>query len=328
LSKIGVTVTEPASTDMVLHKAVTPQQVSAYLNAGHDRVGGYVLRAVDAIPAKTPADLIQAHALSFPGSPYSAERSVHTLWFRATSQLNLESAVGGNDKAGADRTGGSFIDHPPFTGTGLAPWRGHVAPVYWLRHSRIPAGAELHRTDPDGTRNHVATYVDVATGWQAAPGLAPLAMPDVSPKVVPLVGPTAVFRGVNYAADPLGDGSVVLSSPSPVDGFEPTELGRFRRIVPMGDLDDLFEMLWRGRVRGLPVRLVDVVPGEGGNPAYWVSYLEHVAPLAEGLGFTKVDAGLYETTAATTEIDDLETLQLTPTSWSELGRETGRSDGH
>lgn len=315
--------TESASEDVVLHKAVTPQQTSAFLNAGHDRVGGYVLRAVDALPAKTPADLIQAHALSYPGSPFSAERPIHTLWFRATPQLNVESAVGGNDKAGADRTGGSFIDHPPFTGTGFAPWKGYMAPVYWLRHARIPAGAELHRTDPDGTRHHVATYADVAMGWQSAPGMAPLATPNVSPKVAPLVGPTAVYRGMNWAADPFGDGQVVLSSPEPVDGFGRTDLGRFRRVVSMADLDDLFEMLWRGRVRGLPVRLVDVVPGEDGSPAYWVSYLEHVAPLAEGLGFTKMDVGLYETAVATNDIDDLETLQMTPASWT---RSLGRSD--
>ncbi|MFE7506398.1 hypothetical protein [Promicromonospora sp. NPDC057488] len=306
-------------TGTFMQKAVTPQQARAYLTDGFDRVGGYVLRAADAVEAGTPAELYQAHGLGYPGTPHSPDEPVHTLWFEMTPQLRAENAVGGNDKPGAERTGGPFVEHPPFTGTGFAPWPGHAVPVYWLRHSRIPAGAELHRHDPDGSRTHVATYVDVATGWEAAPGSEPLPAPQVSPKPSPLVGPIAVFEGKNYAADVLPGAGVALCTSEPADGFEVTRLGRYRRVVAMGELDDLFEMVMRGTVQGLPVRAVDIVRTQQG-PGLWVSYTGHVAVLAEGLGLTKIDAGLYEAAVAPDALADQETLQEAPTSWAQVVR--------
>lgn len=300
--------------ETILQKAVTPQNASAYLTSGFDRVGGYVLRASD-VAGASAADLYQAHALGFPGSPFAPGGPVHVLLLRATAQLRVEDAVGGNDKEGAARTGGPFIDHPPFTGNGFAPWPGHVAPTYWLRHSRVPAGSELHRVDPGGRRVHIATYVDVATGWQAPAGAAPLASHRVPPAPSRLVGPLATYRGETFAADPLGDGRVVLAAPSAAEGFEPTVLGRHRRVVAAGELDELFELLVRGTVSGLPVRAVDVVQ-DGGRRGLWVSYTGHVAMLAEGLGFTKIDAGLYETFVAPDALADEETLQEIPSSWS------------
>lgn len=60
---------------------------------------------------------------------------------------------------------------------------------------------------------------------------------------------------------------------------------------------------------------VDVVPTKQGR-ALWVSYTGHVAFLAEGLGLTKIDAGLYETAVAPDALVDQETLQETPASWA------------
>lgn len=60
---------------------------------------------------------------------------------------------------------------------------------------------------------------------------------------------------------------------------------------------------------------VDVVPTKQGR-ALWVSYTGHVAFLAEALGLTKIDAGLYETAVAPDALADQETLQETPASWA------------
>jgi len=140
-------------------------------------------------------------------------------------------------------------------------------------------------------------------------------VPQVSPKPSTLVGPIAMFRGKAYAADVLLDGQVALCASEPADGFEVTALGRYRRVVQMADLDELFEMVVGGTVQGLPVRAADVVPTKQGQ-GLWVSYTGHVALLAEGLGLTKIDAGLYETAVAPDALADQETLQETPASWA------------
>lgn len=305
------------SNQTILQKAVTPQQVDGYLKSGLDRVFGFALRAADALEATTPADLFQAHALGFEGSPFNADDAeIHVLLFPALPQMQIEDAIGGNDKEGAERTGGSFIEPAPFTGTGFAPWPGHVAPVYWVRHSRLPAGSELHRVSANGPRAHVATFVDSATGWRAAPGLPPLTPPAHPVPPSRLAGPTAVYQGGTFAADPLLDGeSVALCATQETDGFERTPLGRYRKVVPMSELSELAEVVMTGTVAGLQVRVVDVFQTEAG-PALWVSYTEHLSVLAEAFGLRKIDPGVYEMQVPADALRDARTVQLVPGSWA------------
>ncbi|GAA4719517.1 hypothetical protein APR04_003464 [Promicromonospora umidemergens] len=305
------------SNQTILQKAVTPQQLDSYLRSGFDRVSGFTLRAADGLEAATPAALFQAHALGFDGSPFSADDAeIHVLLFPAQPQMHVEDAIGGNDKEGAEKTGGPFVEPAPFTGTGFAPWPGHVVPVYWVRHSRVPAGSELHRVTAVGERAHVATFVDTATGWQAAPGLPALTPPAAPLPVSRLVGPTAVYQGGTFAADPLLDGeSVALCAAQETDGFERTPLGRYRRVVPMSALSELTELVMTGTVAGLPVRVVDVYRGEEG-PLLWVSYTEHLSVLAEAFGLRKIDAGVYEMQVPADALRDSQTVQLAPRSWA------------
>jgi hypothetical protein len=305
------------SNQTILQKAVTPQQVDGYLRSGFDRVFGFALRAADALEATTPADLFQAHALGFDGSPFSADDAeIHVLLFPALPQMKIEDAIGGNDKESAEKTGGSFIEPAPFTGTGFAPWPGHVAPVYWARHSRVPAGSELHKVTAEGARTHVATFVDTATGWQAAPGLPALTPPAHPFPPSRLAGPTAVHQGGTFTADPLLDGeSVALCATQETDGFVRTPLGRYRKVVPMSELSELAEVVMTGTVAGLPVRVVDLYQGEQG-PVLWVSYTEHLSVLAEAFGLRKMDPGVYEMQIPVDALRDPQTVQAVPSSWA------------
>lgn len=304
-------------TPTIMQKAVTPQLSAAYLDGGYDRVAGFVVRADSVGAATTAGALFEAHGLGFPGSPWTAGSShVDVLRFRATPQLRFEDAIGGVDAETRARTGGPFVDRPPFTGTGFVATGLGVVPLYWLVHSRIPAGAELVRVGSDGSSTLLATYVDVGHGWRAA-GAA--AEHPSSPVVSRFVGPLAGWQGAYFSADPLDDGTTVLvaeTMPPAELGFEQAETGRWRRVVPTVELSELFEMSVTGTWNGLPVRVVDQWKDADGTGLARVSYTGHDADLAEGLRMQKVDAAVYEATVPLANVAQVQTAQLVPRSWA------------
>ncbi|MBO0898888.1 hypothetical protein J1G43_02770 [Cellulomonas sp. zg-ZUI22] len=293
----------------LMQKALTPQLSDAYLAAGYERTGGFAVPAQTVTWASTAADLVRAHGLTYPGSPYGPDSPhVDVLRFDATAQLRFEDAVGGPDRRTRERTGGPFLDRPPFTGTGFVGVPDHVVPLYWFVHSRVPAGAQLVRVGADGSSVLLATYVDVAHGWvtedrAVAFGLLPLH-----------VGPLARWNGNVHPADVLGD-RVVLAAAEPLDGFERTAAGRFRRDVPRGDVEELFELYVEARWNGLDVRVVDEFTDRG-RPLVRVCATTHDADLAEGLRMDKVEAALYEATVAPGALTDVVTSQLVPAGWA------------
>lgn len=301
----------------IMQKAITPQLANAYLEGGYDRVAGFVVRAADVAFATTPAALFEAHGLGFPGSPFAPDdAAVHVLRFPATPQLRFEDAIGGTDPESRARTGGPFIDRPPFTGLGFVPVQGALVPLYWLVHSRIPAGSELVRVTPDGAAQVVARFVDVAQGWVSDD--VPVA-PPASPAIARFVGPIAVWRGAPYAADPLEDGTVALAADAEPDaalGFERTAAGRWRRVVPADEVTELFELSVTARWNGLEMRVVDSFRDTEGRPVARVSYTGHDADLAEGLRLQKVDAGVYEASVPMASLVDVQTAQLVPRTWA------------
>lgn len=303
----------------IMQKALTPQAVDLHLDHGWDQVSGFTLRAADVATADTPAELFEAHALGFPGSPFSADMpSVHLLRFPATPQLRFEDAVGGTDAATAALTGGPFVDRPPFTGNGFAPWSGGFAPVYWLASSRVPAGSDIVRVDADGSATVVAVHRDVATGWVAGPGQPPLPPVTLPPQPSLHIGLLARYRGSVHPADLLLDGqTVVLSSPvepADVPGFTPEPSGRWRLAVPLAGLDELFELSMTGTVQGTPVRVIGQSARQG-ERLYDVLYTGHVADVAEGLGLTKLDAGVYVGSVRVDDLQDVQTVQLVAQDW-------------
>src|SRR5690606_23501442 len=143
----------------------------------------------------------------------------------ATPQLRFEDAIGGVDNASQARTGGPFIDRPPFSGLGFVPVEGHLVPLYWLVHSRVPAGSELVRVHADGRQQLLARYLDVAQGWESVS--APVGPPRAP--ISRFVGPMAQWRGAYLSADPLGEELVVLAADAAPEGlgFAQTPSGRW-----------------------------------------------------------------------------------------------------
>ena len=299
------------SAPTLMLKPVTPQASDTYLAAGLDRMAGFVLRAADAAAARTPADVFELFGLGFAGSQYRQDAPhVDLLRFPATGQLQLENATGGIDEASRLRVGGVFVDRAPFTGTGFVRLRDTVAPLYWLVHSRVPAGSVLLRLDSDGTEQTLATYVDIATGWLTADGQA-----CPAPPLSRYVGPIAAWHDEFYPADLAGD-AVVLAASAPTAGFDPTLAGRWRHVVPRGDVAELFEMSVTASWNGLPVRVVDQWTEQSGETVARVFSLAHNADLAEGLRMVKTDAACYEAVVPAAMLVDLQHAQRTPSSWT------------
>lgn len=300
----------------IMQKAVTPQMSAAYLEGGYDRVAGFVVRAADVAFATTPAALYEAHGLGFPGSPFRPDSPhVDVLRFPATAQLSFENATGGTDAETRAKTGGPFIDRPPFTGLGFVAVQGAVVPLYWLVHSRVPAGSELVRVSADGTQQVIARFVDVGHGWQS--DVVQVRPP--SPIVPRHVGPMAQWQGAYWSADLLGDDQVVLvapGEPAPELGFERTPAGRWRRVVPRAEVTELFELRVDARWNGLEVRVVDQFRGPDGQDYARVSYTGHNADLAEGLRLEKIDAAVYEATVPAGSLTEVQHSQLIPRSWA------------
>lgn len=298
-----------------MQKAVTPPMSAAYLESGFERVAGFVVRAADVAFATTPAALYEAHGLGFPGSPFTpADAHIDVLRFPATPQLRFEDAIGGVDNASQAKTGGPFIDRPPFSGLGFVPVEGHLVPLYWLVHSRVPAGSELVRVHADGRQQLLARYLDVAQGWESVG--APVGPPRAP--ISRFVGPMAQWRGAYLSADPLGEELVVLAADAEPEGlgFVRTAAGRWRKVVPRSEVTELFEMSVTARWNGLEMRVVDQWQDPEHGAMALVSYTGHNADLAEGLRLQKNDAAVYETVVPASSLGQLQTAQLIPSAWA------------
>lgn len=296
----------------VLQKAVLPGMSDAYLRRGFDRVGGFVVAASDVAWATTSADLFVAHGLGFPGSPVTPDAPhVDVLRFEPVATSRTVAATGGVDQETRRLTGGTFVDRPPFTGTGFVAVPDHVVPLWWLMPTRLPAGAELWRVHADGRSEVLGMYVDVATGWvgshaQATPG----------ERLSRHVGPLAQWRGAMLSASVIGPDVVLAATtePPPAYGFEPTASGRWRRQVPMTEVDALVELVVTARWNGLEMRVLDELETTSGRVSQ-LTYVGHDADLAEGLQLTKLDAGVYETLAPSDQLAELTHTQTAAPGW-------------
>ena len=207
----------------LMQKAITPALTRAHLTAGHDRLAGYVVRAEDVAFATTPAQLFEVHGLGYEGSPFSPyDRSIDVLRFESSPQLQ-------------------YRDVP-----------GYIVPLWWLRHSRIPPGAELVRIYDDGTSTLLARYGDVGTGWTVTQLGAP--RPSLA-SLSRCVGPVAKWHGAYLEADVVDNGhTVVLALANPPlaeTGFHQSPSGRWYRRVAREDVTELFELDLTARWNGL-----------------------------------------------------------------------------
>jgi hypothetical protein len=112
-------------------------------------------------------------------------------------------------------------------------------------------------------------------------------------------GFSARWLGQEYEASPDGD-DVRLYRTDPGDGFEEIRPGRYRRIVPIGDVEDLSYVRTTCTWRGEPF----IVLGEHED---WlrVEYAGGKAPVAALLNLEEFDFGVYQGWAPANEVTEL-----------------------
>lgn len=115
-------------------------------------------------------------------------------------------------------------------------------------------------------------------------------------------GYLAKYRGTEYEAHP-DDTDMRLYSVDPASaeqGFEALPGGRFRKVVPLAELDGAWYVFTMCTWRGVPCRALY----EQGEYVR-VEYIGGQAPVAERLRFDQFDQGVYQSWAPRTEAPDL-----------------------
>jgi hypothetical protein len=112
-------------------------------------------------------------------------------------------------------------------------------------------------------------------------------------------GYAARWRGREYEASPDGN-DVRLYRPDRAEGFEEVRPGRFRRVVPAGEVDELVYIRTMCSWRGQPFIVL-------AEHEQWlrVEYTGGLAPVAAGLGLEEFDFGVYQGWAPRAEVRDV-----------------------
>lgn len=112
-------------------------------------------------------------------------------------------------------------------------------------------------------------------------------------------GYLARWHGREYEASPDGD-AVRLYRPDPADGFDEIRPGRYRRIVPAGEVDELVYVRTTCRWRDAPF----IVLAEHES---WLrlEYTGGLAPVAAELGLEEFDFGVYQGWAPRADVSGL-----------------------
>lgn len=112
-------------------------------------------------------------------------------------------------------------------------------------------------------------------------------------------GYVARWRGREYEASPDGD-NMRLYQPGPGDDFEQVRPGRFVRVLPVSELEDVAYVRTTCTWKGEPF----IVLAEHDT---WlrVEYTGGRWPVAQALGLEEFDFGVYQGWAPANEVTDL-----------------------
>jgi len=112
-------------------------------------------------------------------------------------------------------------------------------------------------------------------------------------------GYTARWQGEEYDASPSDD-QVRLYRTEPADGFEEVRAGRFRKVVPATEVEDLWYVRTECSWRGEPFIVLGAHDG-------WlrVEYTGGRRPIAESMGLEDFDFGVYQGWAPANEVTEL-----------------------
>lgn len=112
-------------------------------------------------------------------------------------------------------------------------------------------------------------------------------------------GHMARWRGQEYEASPDGE-HVRLYQPVPDDGFQEVRPGRYVKVLPVAEVEDLWYVrttcTWRGEPFIVLARHDDWLR---------VEYTGGWAPVAQALGLEEFDFGVYQGWAPADEVTDL-----------------------
>lgn len=256
---------------LVLQKLLTAGLGRAIVDDGYDQVGGIVVSAADAAPLDTPDRLLRAYGFDVTGLEF-----VDVVRFTLPPLAQLANPVAPD----AERT--------PLYPTGFLR-ADVIVPVWELSRTRYSFEAEYWRIRADGEQKCLSSYQGVARGWRGAAGWRPWSQ---------LVGPRARWRGIETAADVVGD-SVLLSirADDGPQGWEQVRPQTWVAAVPAGECE-LFEVVLTATWQGVPVRILDSGPA-GARVLLLIDDEER----AVALGATVIEPGVFEASAA---VDDLE----------------------
>ncbi|WP_394552982.1 hypothetical protein ACDF64_01325 [Agromyces sp. MMS24-JH15] len=289
-----------------LQKAVMPAREGAWLVHGNEVVCGYVVQAEHAAWADTPEKVFRLHGLGFDGSPLAPSFPfLDVVRIPITPYVRVTAATGGIDETGAALTGGAFIDHPPFTGTGFVGGVPEgLIPLWWLDPVRIPAGTELWRIYADAHEELVAVFPGVAVGWVAVGEYA--LEPESRGVPSTLLNVFGNWRGARVFVDELPDGRVSVSSFEELPDTAQTSRGLWAAEVDLGEVTEIAAVRFTCTWRGLPFQVIDRYTGDRAR----LVYLGRDVTKAEALQLTKTDAGVYEASVLWTELADLQGVEL------------------
>jgi hypothetical protein len=117
-------------------------------------------------------------------------------------------------------------------------------------------------------------------------------------------GYAARWQGCEYEASPDGD-QVRLYRPDAAEGFEEVREGRYRRVVPASEVDDLVYVRTTCTWRAQPFIVV-------GEHESWLrlEYTGGLAPIAAELELEEFEFGVYQGWAPLHEIGNLKEYRV------------------
>jgi hypothetical protein len=141
---------EAVSQGTLMHKAIPPRMVEAYLAGRRSIISGFVYRMTDS-PFSHPGEIYYELGLGYEGSEFSPDMTeVYMLRWRAVGADAYRVPF-------SAARGGDWSMRPPFTGSGYATDSGRPVAEYFVDPLPVPVGAEIHRITA-GRTEFIARY--------------------------------------------------------------------------------------------------------------------------------------------------------------------------
>ncbi|BFU48048.1 hypothetical protein [Krasilnikovia sp. MM14-A1004] len=289
----------PSVADLHLGNVSVPGRFESH------RTGGFVTRMQD-VTARTAEEIAASHGVDLiEGWPRGGP--LYLLRFSAGWPGLFVTTFGGQTPEGAARMGGSPAVYPaPFLGTGYTPYQAAPVPEYFLFLADLPAGAQIHRVDPDGEQTVVGHYLHRRLGWLpvAGPAFGPARWWRPPAPAYSRIhrGLYVTHQGAEYEAD-FGPGPCqytlhAVPGQPPAEGFA-EQHGAWTKVVEDVQCDRAVYTRQLATWRGAPFEVVDT----GGDNVV-LNFLGENYQTAADLGLIEVDYRMWRTVARAADLTD------------------------